>query len=183
MAYFIIVACAATIYAHNLHAAHPVVVKDVGDVAVALAPIAGKFAALLFALGLLNAAVFTASILPLSTAYYVCEAFGFERGVDNSFSEAPVFYSFYLGLIVIGVAAVILPGAPLLPIIFYSQVLNGVLLPVVLVLMLLLINNKRLMGSWTNGPVFNVIAWTTAVIVGLLTIAWTAQTAFPSLGS
>ncbi len=83
IAYFIIVACAATIYIHNLHAAHPIVVNDVGDVAVALQPLAGRFAALLFALGLLNAAVFTASILPLSTAYYVCEAFGFERGVDH----------------------------------------------------------------------------------------------------
>ncbi len=183
VAYFIIVACAATIYTHNLHSAHPVVVKDVGDVAVALAPLAGKFSALLFALGLLNAAVFTASILPLSTAYYVCEAFGFERGVDNSFSEAPVFYGLYLALIVIGVGAVILPGAPLLAIIFYSQVLNGMLLPLVLVLMLLLINNKRLMGSWTNGPLFNIIAWTTTVVVGALTVVFTLQTIFPSLGS
>ncbi len=156
VAYFIIVSCAATIFVHNLHAAHPIVVRDVGDVAVALQPIAGKFAALLFAVGLLNAAVFTASILPLSTAYYVCEAFGFERGVDHHFSEAPIFYSLYLALIVIGAGAVILPGAPLLTIIFYSQVLNGMLLPVVLVLMLLLINNKRLMGRWTNGPAFNV---------------------------
>ena len=105
---------------------------------------------MLFALGLLNAAVFTASILPLSTAYYVCEAFGFERGVNHRFREAPVFYTFYLALIVIGAGTVIIPGAPLLGIIFYSQVLNGVLLPIVLVLMLLLINNKRLMGRWTQ---------------------------------
>ncbi len=183
VAYFIIVSCAATIFIHNLHAAHPIVVKDVGDVAVALAPIAGKFASLLFALGLLNAAVFTASILPLSTAYYVCEAFGFERGVDHRFSEAPIFYSFYLALILIGASAVILPGAPLLTIIFYSQVLNGMLLPIVLVLMLLLINNKRLMGRWTNGPVFNTIAWATVAIVGALTLISTAQLVFPSLGS
>jgi NRAMP (natural resistance-associated macrophage protein)-like metal ion transporter len=183
VAYFIIVACAATIYVHNLHATQPIVVKDVGDVAVALAPIAGKFATLLFAVGLLNAAVFTASILPLSTAYYVCEAFGFERGVDHHFSEAPVFYGFYLALILIGAGAVILPGAPLLTIIFYSQVLNGMLLPIVLVLMLLLINNKRLMGSWTNGPAFNIIAWTTVAIVGLLTVVSTVQIIFPSLGS
>jgi NRAMP (natural resistance-associated macrophage protein)-like metal ion transporter len=183
IAYFIIVACAATIFVHNLHAAHPIVVNDVGDVAVALAPIAGKFAALLFALGLLNAAVFTASILPLSTAYYVCEAFGFERGVDHRFREAPIFYSFYLALILVGAGVVIMPGAPLLGIIFYSQVLNGVLLPVVLVLMLLLINNKRLMGAWTNGPAFNVIAWATVAIVGALTLVSTAQIVFPSLGS
>lgn len=183
IAYFIIVSCAATIFVHNLHTAHPIVVNGVGDVAVALAPIAGKFSALLFALGLLNAAVFTASILPLSTAYYVCEAFGFERGIDHRFSEAPIFYGFYLALIAIGAGIVILPGAPLLGIIFYSQVLNGMLLPVVLVLMLLLINNKRLMGRWTNGPVFNVIAWTTAAIVGVLTLVSTVQLVFPSLGS
>ena len=183
IAYFIIVSCAATIFIHNLHAAHPIVVNDVGDVAVALEPLAGKFAALLFALGLLNAAVFTASILPLSTAYYVCEAFGFERGVDHRFRDAPVFYTFYLALIAIGAGAVILPGAPLLAIIFYSQVLNGVLLPIVLVLMLLLINNKRLMGPWTNGPAFNIIAWATVVIVGMLTLVSTAQIVFPSLGS
>ncbi len=183
IAYFIIVSCAATIWVHNLHAAHPIAVNNVGDVAVALAPMAGKFAALLFAIGLLNAAVFTASILPLSTAYYVCEAFGFERGVDHRFSDAPVFYGFYLALIVIGAGVVIVPGAPLLAIIFYSQVLNGVLLPIVLVLMLLLINNKRLMGKWTNSPLFNVIAWATVAIVGMLTLIWTAQIVFPSLGS
>ncbi len=182
IAYFIIVSCAATIFIHNLHAVHPIVVNNVGDVAIALQPLAGKFAALLFALGLLNAAVFTASILPLSTAYYVCEAFGFERGVDNRFAEAPIFYSLYLALIVIGAGAVVIPGAPLLAIIFYSQVLNGALLPIVLVLMLLLINNKRLMGRWTNGPLFNVIAWATAIAVGALTVISTAQTIFPSLG-
>jgi len=182
IAYFIIVSCAATIFVHNLHAAHPIVVNGVGDVAVALVPLAGKFAALLFALGLLNAAVFTASILPLSTAYYVCEAFGFERGVDNRFREAPVFYSFYLALIAVGAGAVILPGAPLLSIIFYSQVLNGMLLPIVLVLMLLLINDKRIMGSWTNGAFFNTVAWGTAIIVGLLTVVYTIFAVFPSLG-
>ncbi len=184
IAYFIIVACAATIYIHNLHAGgHAINVSNsVGDVAVALAPIAGKFAALLFALGLLNAAVFTASILPLSTAYYVCEAFGFERGVDHRFFEAPIFYGFYLALIVIGAGVVVIPGAPLGGIIFYSQVLNGVLLPVVLVLMLLLINDRRLMGAWTNSSLFNVIAWTTAFLVGMLTLISTAQIIFPALG-
>ena len=183
IAYFIIVSCAATVFIHNIHAAHPIVVNDVGDVAIALQPLAGKFAALLFALGLLNAAVFTASILPLSTAYYVCEAFGFERGIDHRFFEAPIFYGFYLALITIGAGVVIVPGAPLLAIIFYSQVLNGMLLPIVLVLMLLLINNKRLMGAWTNGPVFNVIAWSTVGIVGALTLISTAQIIFPALGS
>ena len=184
IAFFIIVCCAATIYIHNLHvpAAHQIQVNDASDVAVALEPIAGKLAELLFALGLLNAAIFTASILPLSTAYYVCEAFGFERGIDHRFSDAPVFYGLYLALIVIGAGVVIIPGAPLLAIIFYSQVLNGVLLPVVLVLMLLLINNKRLMGSWTNGRLFNTIAWATVVIVAVLTGVSTIQTIFPQIG-
>jgi NRAMP (natural resistance-associated macrophage protein)-like metal ion transporter len=184
IAFFIIVCCAATIYVHNLHlpAAHQIQVNDASDVAVALEPIAGDLAALLFALGLLNAAIFTASILPLSTAYYVCEAFGFERGVDHRFSDAPVFYGLYLALIVIGAGIVIIPGAPLLAIIFYSQVLNGVLLPVVLVLMLLLINNRRLMGSWTNGHAFNAIAWATVVIVAVLTGVSTIQTIFPQIG-
>ena len=122
------------------------------DVAVALHRLPESSRPCSSRLGLLNAAVFTASILPLSTAYYVCEAFGFERGVDHRFREAPIFYGFYLALITIGAGIVIVPGAPLLAIIFYSQVLNGVLLPIVLVLMLLLINNKRLMGAWTNRP-------------------------------
>jgi Mn2+/Fe2+ NRAMP family transporter len=184
IAFFIVVACAATIYTHNLSlpAARQIQVNDVSDVAVALKPLAGRFAALLFAVGLLNAALFTASILPLSTAYYVCEAFGFERGIDRRLGDAKVFYGLYLSFIVIGAGVVIVPNAPLLGIIFYSQVLNGVLLPVVLVLMLLLINNKRLMGTWTNGLAFNVIAWTTVVIVSVLTAISTAQLVFPQIG-
>ena len=185
IAFFIVVACAATIFIHNFRvpAASQITVNDAGDVAVALQPLAGKFASVLFALGLLNAAIFTASILPLSTAYYVCEAFGFQRGIDNRFGEAKIFYGLYLGLIVIGGGVVIIPGAPLLAIIFYSQVLNGALLPVVLVLMLLLINNKRIMGKWTNGVLFNVVAWTTVVIVAVLTLISTLQIIFPSIGS
>ncbi len=185
IAYFIIVACAATIFVYNLHApaGHTIAVNDASDVAVALKPLVGKFAALLFAVGLLNAAVFTASILPLSTAYYVCEAFGFERGIDLRFNQARIFYSLYLALIILGAGIVIIPGAPLLAIIFYSQVLNGVLLPVVLVLMLLLINNKRLMGRWTNNLAFNTIAWATVIVVAVLTVISTVQIVFPQIGS
>ena len=185
IAYFIIVATAATVFIHNLHVpvAHQVQINGPADIAIALKPLAGRFASLLFAFGLLNAAIFTASILPLSTAYYVCEAFGFERGVDHRFSEAKIFYSMYLTLIVVGAAAVVVPGSPLFAIIFYSQVLNGVLLPVVLVLMLLLINNKRLMGKWTNGPVFNAIAWATVTIVAVLTVVSVIQSIFPQLAS
>jgi NRAMP (natural resistance-associated macrophage protein)-like metal ion transporter len=177
IAFFIIVASAATIYYTNTHLGHnqrPIVVNDAGDVAQALAGF-GKYASLLFAIGLLNAAIFTASILPLSTAYYVCEAFGFESGVENRFSQAPVFYGLYLALIAIGAGFVLIPNAPLLATIFYSQVLNGVLLPIVLVLMLLLINNRRIMGTYTNGLAFNIIAWLTAIIVGVLTVISTVQ--------
>jgi NRAMP (natural resistance-associated macrophage protein)-like metal ion transporter len=185
IAFFIVVACAATIYVHNLHSpsGQQIGVNDVGDVAVALKPLAGRFASLLFAIGLLNAALFTASILPLSTAYYVCEAFGFERGVDRRFGDAKIFYGLYLAFILIGAGVVIVPNAPLLGIIFYSQVLNGALLPVVLVLMLLLVNNKSLMGKWTNGVAFNAIAWTTVVIVSVLTVISTLQVVFPQIGS
>jgi NRAMP (natural resistance-associated macrophage protein)-like metal ion transporter len=185
IAYFIIVSCAATIFVHNLlvPAANQIQVNDAGDVAIALQPLAGKFASVLFAIGLLNAAIFTASILPLSTAYYVCEAFGFERGIDHRFGEAKIFYGLYLALIVIGAGIVIVPGAPLLAIIFYSQVLNGVLLPVVLVLMLLLVNNKHIMGTWTNGLAFNIIAWSTAGIVAILTMISTVQAIFPQIGN
>jgi len=186
IAYFIIVACAATIYVANQHLApghKPLDVQNAGDVAVALQPLAGKYASLLFALGLLNAAIFTASILPLSTAYYVCEAFGFESGVENSFRQAPIFYTFYAGMIALGAGFVLIPNAPLVGVIFYSQVLNGALLPVVLVLMLLLINNPRLMGKYVNNLAFNVIAWATVIVVGLLTVVSTVQTMLSGNGT
>ena len=186
IAFFIVVACAATIFVHNQHVGpggHLLSVNTAGDVATALQPLAGKYASLLFALGLLNAAIFTASILPLSTAYYVCEAFGFESGVENSFRQAPVFYALYAGLIVIGGGIVLIAADALQSaIIFYSQVLNGVLLPLVLVLMLLLINRPRLMGKYVNNLAFNVIAWTTVITVGGLTVVSTIQTAFAGIG-
>jgi NRAMP (natural resistance-associated macrophage protein)-like metal ion transporter len=177
IAFFIVVASAAVIFAHNqtVGAQQHITINDAGDVAAALAPLAGKYASLLFALGLMNAAIFTASILPLSTAYYVCEAFGFESGVNRRFAEAPFFYGFYLALIALGAGCVLIPGMPLLGIIFYSQVLNGALLPVILVFMLLLINNRTIMGAYVNGAIANVTAWATVIIVGLLTLVSTVQ--------
>lgn len=185
IAFFIMVAAAATIFVHNVHAppSGQIVVDDVNKLADALAPLASKWASLLFAFGLLNAGVFTASIIPLSTAYYVCEAFGFESGVEKQFRDAPFFYGLYAALIVIGSGIVLIPHAPLLDLIFWSQVLNGALLPIVLVLMLLLINNRTLMGKYTNSVLFNLIAWATVVIVGGLTLISTLQLVFPSLGS
>lgn len=182
VAFFIILASAATIFVFNVaHPHHQFAVLQPSDVASALAPLAGRFASLLFALGLLNAAVFTASILPLSTAYYVCEAFGFERGVELNLKQAPIFYGLYLAFIAIGAGIVLLPGAPLLDIIFYSQVVNGALLPVVLVLCLLLVNNPRLMGKFTNNLTFNTIAWATVILVGTLTIVSVLTSLVPGL--
>jgi Mn2+/Fe2+ NRAMP family transporter len=124
----------------------------------------------LFALGLFNAALFSATILPLSTVYTVCEGLGFESGLDNKFSEAPFFYWFYTCLIVTGAGVILIPGVPLLKIILGSQVVNGMVLPFVLVFMLLLINKKELMGEYVNTRLFNVIAWSTAGISIVLSV-------------
>jgi Mn2+/Fe2+ NRAMP family transporter len=170
IAFFIVVACGATIY----HSNHPEI-NDVGQAALALAPFAGKFAALLFAAGLINASLLSAAILPLATSYNICEGLGFESGIDKRFSEAPVFYWLYTLLIGGGAAFVLLPGLPLLKVILWSQVANGILLPFVLVYMLLLINRPRLMGTFKNKPWQNWVAWMTAAIMIGLTVAfiWT----------
>jgi NRAMP (natural resistance-associated macrophage protein)-like metal ion transporter len=160
VAWFIIVACAATLYVHGI--------RDIGDASVAaqaMKPLAGQYAFLLFAAGLFNASLFAASILPLSTAYTVCEGLGFESGLDKSFNEAPFFYWFYTLLIVLGAAVVLIPNFPMIQIAVLSQVLNGVLLPVIMIFMLKLIEKKDLMGKYTNSRWFNIIAWGTAVIV------------------
>jgi len=163
VAWFIIVACAATLYLHGNRD-----IRDAADAAQALRPLAGDWAYLLFALGLFNASLFAASILPLSTAYTVCEGLGLESGVERKFSEAPAFYWLYTALIVAGGAVVLIPGLPLIKIAVFSQVVNGAVLPFVLIFMLLLINKKELMGDYVNKPTFNIIAWaTTAIMVGL----------------
>jgi Mn2+/Fe2+ NRAMP family transporter len=170
IAFFIVVACGATIY----HSNHPEI-NDVGQAALALVPFAGKFAGLLFAAGLINASLLSAAILPLATSYNVCEGLGFESGLDKRFSEAPVFYWLYTLLIGGGAAFVLIPGLPLLKVILWSQVANGILLPFVLVYMLLLINRPRLMGTFKNKAWQNWIAWTTAAVMIGLTVAfiWT----------
>jgi NRAMP (natural resistance-associated macrophage protein)-like metal ion transporter len=170
IAFFIVVACGATIY----HSNHPEI-NDVGQAALALAPFAGRFAALLFAVGLINASLLSAAILPLATSYNICEGLGFESGIDKRFSEAPVFYWLYTLLIGGGAAVVLIPGLPLLKVILWSQVANGILLPFVLVYMLLLINRPRLMGSFKNKPWQNWVAWVTAAVMVGLTVAfiWT----------
>jgi|SRR5271157_359332 len=165
VAFFIIVACAGAIYS-----VHPRDIQDAAEAAQGLKPF-GKYAFLLFSAGLLNASVFAASILPLSTAYSVCEGLGFEAGVNKRMREAPVFYLLYTLLIVVGAGVILVPGFPLVRMILLSQVLNGVLLPFILIFMIKLINKHDLMGEWTNSPWFNAISWTTVVVMIGLTLA------------
>jgi Mn2+/Fe2+ NRAMP family transporter len=164
VAFFIVLACAATIFSNGIQ------VNNVADVSMALAPLAGQYASILFAFGFLNASLFAASILPLSTAYYVCESLGFEAGVSKSFREAPVFHGLYLGLIILAVIIIMIPSVPLLSILYLSQVANGILLPFVLILMLLIINDKKIMGEHVNNRPFNLIAIATVIIVMSLSI-------------
>jgi NRAMP (natural resistance-associated macrophage protein)-like metal ion transporter len=165
VAWFIVVACAATLFVHGMGA-----IQVAADAAEAMRPLAGDYAFLLFAFGLFNASLFAASILPLSTAYTVCEGLGVESGVDKSFKEAPFFYWLYTLLIAGGaITVLILPDGQLINVAILSQVLNGVLLPVVVIPMLLLINRKDLMGDHRNSRLWNVIAWATSVIVIVMT--------------
>jgi len=165
IAFFIVVSCAGAIWAHG-----PRDIHEPETAAQALRPF-GEYAFLLFAAGLLNASLFAASILPLSTAYSVCEGLGFESGVNKRFSEAPIFYWLYTLLIVIGAGLVLIPGFPLVRMILLSQVLNGILLPVILIFMVKLVNMKELMGRWTNSRFYNTVAWTAVVVMIGLTLA------------
>ncbi|HZQ93196.1 MAG TPA: divalent metal cation transporter [Terriglobales bacterium] len=166
VAWFIVVACAATLYAAGHHQIH-----DAADAAQAFRPLAGQYAYILFAAGLFNASLFAASILPLSTAYSVCEGLGVESGLDKPFREAPLFYWLYTILIVLGAGVVLFPDFPLLKVAVLSQVINGVLLPFVLIFMLLLVNKRDLMGTFVNSRLFNAIAWTTTIVMITLTAA------------
>ena len=176
VAFFIIVACAATIYVSG-HGN----IQTAGDAAVALRPLAGHAASWLFAFGLCNASLFSASILPLATAYYVCEGLGVESGINKRIREAPAFYTLYTGLIVLGALAVIvLSESKQVPIILLSQVINGILLPFVLIFMLRLINREDLMGKYRNTRTFNIIAWVTCVVMIALTLILVVTSLFPS---
>jgi NRAMP (natural resistance-associated macrophage protein)-like metal ion transporter len=175
VASFIIIACSATLYANYVR------IESAKDAALALRPLAGQYAATLFALGLLNAGVFSAAILPLSTAYLVCEAFGWEMGISRDLREAPVFFGIYTALIVLGAGIILLPIKSLVQAMMASQTLNGVLLPVILVVMLKLINDKRLMGRFVNGRVFNVISWVMVAVLILLTVILVITSVFPGL--
>jgi Mn2+/Fe2+ NRAMP family transporter len=174
VAAFITIACAATLNVHGVE------VTSAQEAAQALLPLAGPYAEILFAIGLLNASIFSAAILPLSTAYVVCEAFGWEMGVSRSFKEAKVFFGIYTALIVLGAGIILLPIKSLIDAMLSSQTLNGVLLPVILIVMLRLINDRRQMGQYVNGRGFNFVAWITVVILigltGLLIVtSWFPQ--------
>jgi Mn2+/Fe2+ NRAMP family transporter len=168
--FFIIVCTAAT-----LNRAGLTNITDAAEAAKALAPLAGKFAAYAFAFGLLNASLFAATILPLSTAHVICEGMGFEAGIDHKFREAPAFYWLYTILIVVGAGIVMIPNVPLWKIFIFSQVGNGVWLPIVVIFILLLVNRKDLMGEHTNTVMFNVVAWITAVFMIVLTFVLVGQ--------
>ena len=175
VAFFIILACAVTIYATGARD-----VVNPGDAAIALRPLAGQAASWLFAFGLCNASLFSASILPLATAYYVCEGLGFESGINKRFKEAPAFYTLYTALILVGALAVIvLRDSYQIPIIILSQVINGILLPFVLIFMLRLANNEELMGTYRNTRMFNIIAWVTCGVMIVLTLVLVLSTVFP----
>jgi NRAMP (natural resistance-associated macrophage protein)-like metal ion transporter len=169
VAWFIIVACAATLFATG-HTQ----IDTAADAALALRPLAGEYAYLLFAAGLFNASLFAASILPISTAYAVCEGLGFESGLDKKFHEAPLFYWLYTALIVLGAGVLLIPRFPLIHVMVLSQVVNGAVLPFVLIFMLLLTNDRELMGDYINGRRFNIVAWATVIVMIVLTIAMLA---------
>ncbi len=163
---FIILTCAATLFKAGVR------VETAADAALALKPLAGKYCSALFAFGLLNASLFAASILPLSTAFIVCEGMGWENGVNKKFAEAPQFYGLYSFLVFLGAAVVLLPRIPLFRVMLISQVINGIVLPVVLVFMLILVNSRKLMGKYKNGRVYNILSWITVAVLVVLTGAY-----------
>ncbi len=165
VAFFIMVACACTLNVNGIP------IHEAKDAALALRPFAGNLASQVFAFGLFIASIFSATILPLATSFYICEAFGFEAGINKKWDEAPEFYFIYTGILVLSAMIILIPNAPLILISLWSQVLNGILLPIVLVRMILLVNDKKVVGKYTNGPINNIIVWTAVIILIGLSIA------------
>ncbi|MDR3687366.1 MAG: Nramp family divalent metal transporter [Coriobacteriia bacterium] len=165
VAWFIIVTTGAVLYPRGIRA------SSAENAARALAPVAGHYASILFAIGLFGASLLAACVLPLTASYAICEAFGFERGIDRSWSEAPVFNGLYTFVIFFGAVFVLIPNAPLITIMVLSQAVNGVLLPFLLIFMMIIVNDRRIMGRYVNGRVYNVLGWTTVVVVIGLTVA------------
>jgi len=176
IAFFIVIATAATLFVHHQS------IADAKDAAQALGPLAGRFAATLFALGLFNAALLGSTVLPLSTAYATSEAFGWELGLDRGFKQAPIFYSIYTAVIIITALFVLIPGLPLVSVMFLSQMINGILLPIILIFALLIINDRAIMGRFTNGHVFNAIAWITTIALILVSLLLVPVTVMQQFG-
>jgi NRAMP (natural resistance-associated macrophage protein)-like metal ion transporter len=172
VAFFIVVACGATLFVHG------VTITTAADAAAALRPLAGPYAAGLFALGLLNASLFSVAIIPLSTAYAVCEAFGWEAGLDRSPREAPVFVGLFTAMILASAIVIMLPGVPLIPVMLFSQVLNGVLLPLVLVFLILLTGDREIMGRYRNARGFSAAAWVLVIVLTALSLLLAVGTLF-----
>ncbi|HNY30576.1 MAG TPA: Nramp family divalent metal transporter [Fibrobacteria bacterium] len=170
VAFFIMVACASTLHVHGIQ------IEKASDAARALAPLAGEAASFVFAGGLFVASVFAATILPVTTSFYICEAFGFEAGIDKTIRQAPQFYGLFTTILAVGVAIVLIPGIPLIRISLLSQVINGLLLPVILVCMMLLVNDPEIMGKHVNGRVSNVVGWTTVGTLAVLSLFLVSRT-------
>ncbi len=173
--FFIVVSTAATLHKHGLH------IESAADAARALRPLAGPYAEKLFGIGLFGASMLAAGVLPLATAYSISEALGFEKGVSRSFREAPIFLGVFTFLISVGAAIAVIPGLPLIRVLLVTQVINGLLLPVILFSILKLVNDRELMGAYVNGLVYNVGAWLTAIIVTILSLLFILVTFFPGL--
>lgn len=173
--FFIVVSTAATLHKSGIE------ITNAADAARALRPLAGRYAELLFGIGLFGASMLAAGVLPLATAYSISEALGFEKGVSRSFREAPIFLGTFTFLVAVGAAIAVIPNLPLIRVLLLTQVINGLLLPVVLFAVLRLVNNKELMGSRVNGPLYNVAAWLTVIIVTVLSVAYLLVTIFPGI--
>ena len=173
--FFIVVSTAATLHQFGIQ------ISSAEDAARALTPLAGKYAGLLFGVGLFGASMLAAGVLPLATAYSISEALGFEKGVSRSFREAPIFLGTFTFLVAVGAAIAVIPNLPLIRVLLVTQVINGLLLPVVLFAVLRLVNDKELMGNRVNGPLYNVAAWLTVVVVTLLSLLYLLVTLFPGL--
>src|SRR6185503_8384116 len=164
--FFIVVSTAATLHKSGIQ------ISTAADAARALSPLAGKYAEVLFGVGLFGASMLAAGVLPLATAYSISEALGFEKGVSRSFKEAPIFLGVFTFLVAVGAAIAVIPNLPLIRVLLVTQVINGLLLPFVLFAVLKLVNDRELMGSHVNGPLYNVLAWATAIIVTILSLAF-----------
>ncbi len=173
--FFIVVSTAATLHKSGIQ------ITSAADAARALRPLAGEYAETLFGIGLFGASMLAAGVLPLATAYSISEALGFEKGVSRSFREAPIFLGTFTFLVAVGAAIAVIPNLPLIRVLLVTQVINGLLLPIVLFAVLRLVNNRELMGSRVNGPIYNIAAWLTAIVVTILSLLYLLQSLFPSL--